>query len=237
MRLWQSRHVTSILHLDFDGHQLAYRVSGRGPALVVLSLYRRRPDMVQARMLSDRWQMFQIAPLGYGYSERVPGYTGELLPDQILAVLDRHDVDRFVVWGYSAGGAMALSIARATPRAAGLVCGGFTPHFLTPGTMRQLDRRLRPDHPSRSLWWWHNSFDWSDEVSTMSCSRLFYWGSEDRQMAKRLRRTSEQLTLQDVDFIEFPGLDHGGCSTPESLESPVVPTVADWISRRLGPAW
>jgi dienelactone hydrolase len=229
--------VTSILHLDFDGHRLAYRVSGRGPALVVLSLYRRRADMVEARLLSDRLQVFQIAPLGYGYSDRVPGYTGEQLPDQILAVLDRHDVDRFVVWGYSKGGAMTLSIARATPRAAGLVCGGYTPDFLTPGILRQMHRRLPPDNAARSLWSWHTSFDWSGEVSAMSCSRLFYWGSEDRQMARRLRRTSGQLTFQDVDFIEFPGLDHGGCSTPESMENPVVPTVADWISRRLGPAW
>ena len=124
-------------------------------------------------MLSDRYKVFQVAPLGYGYSERVPGYAGELLHDQILAVLDRHDVERFVVWGYSAGGAMTLSIARGTQRAAGLVCGGFAPDFITPGIMRQMDRRLPPDHAARSLWWWHDAFDWSDEVSKMSCARLF----------------------------------------------------------------
>lgn len=225
------------LHLDFDDHRLAYRVSGHGSALVVLNLYRRQPDMVQARMLSGHWQVFQICPLGYGYSERVPGFAGEMLSDQILAVLDRHDVDRFVVWGYSAGGAMALCIARATPRAAGLVCGGLSPHTPTPGVMRQLDRRLHPDHPSRSLWWWFKSFDWSDVLSGMSCARLFYWGSEDRQMAKRLRHARDQLPLQEVDFVEFPGFDHGRCSTPAALENPVVPTVADWISQRLGPAW
>jgi hypothetical protein len=218
------------LHIDFDGHRIAYRVTGRGPALVVLSLYRRREDMVQARLLSGRWQVFQIAPLGYGYSERVPGYAGEALPDQIIAVLDRHEVDRFVVWGYSAGGAMAACIARATRRATGLVCGGFSPlDFPTPGVMRQMDRRLRSDHPSRSLWWWCTSFDWSDELRAMSCARLLYWGSEDRQMARRLRRTRDQLEMQEVDFIEFPGLDHSGCNTAEALEHAVVPTVASWM--------
>jgi pimeloyl-ACP methyl ester carboxylesterase len=236
--LWQSRRVASeIRYVDFDGHQLAYRVSGHGPALVVLSLYRRRPDMAQARMLSDRWQVFQVAPLGYGYSERVPGYAGELLRDQVQSVLDRHGVDRFVVWGYSAGAAMALCIARATPRSAGLVCGGFAPRPMTPGVMRQLDRRLRPDHPSRSLWWWYNSFDWSDEVRAMSGARLFYWGSEDRQMAKWLRGTRDRDAQQNADFLELPGLDHGACNPPESRENPAVPAVADWISRRLGPAW
>ncbi len=49
--------------LEFDGHHLAYRVTGEGPALVVLSLYRRREDMIQARVLSDRWQVFQIIHL------------------------------------------------------------------------------------------------------------------------------------------------------------------------------
>jgi pimeloyl-ACP methyl ester carboxylesterase len=120
----------------------------------MLYLYRRRADLVQARMLSARWRVFQVFPLGYGYSDRVSGYAGEALADQIGVVLDGHEVDRFVVWGYSKGGAMAACIARGTHRAAGLVCGGFSLDFLTPGRLRQLDRRLRPDHPSRSLWWW-----------------------------------------------------------------------------------
>src|SRR6476659_7820905 len=113
-------------HLDFDGHRLAYRVNGDGPALVVMSLYRRREDAVQARILSDRWRVFQIQPLGYGYSERVPGYAGEALAAQVVAVLDRHGVNRFIVWGYSQGGAMAACIARGTRRTAGLVCGAFS---------------------------------------------------------------------------------------------------------------
>ncbi|MEX0874697.1 MAG: alpha/beta hydrolase [Actinomycetota bacterium] len=229
--------VAETHQVEFDGHCLAYRVSGQGSALVLLNLYRRRADMVQARVLSTKLRVFQVFPLGYGYSERVPGFAGERLVDQVLAVLDRHEVDRFVVWGYSKGGAMGLGIARATRRAAGVVCGGFWPGLVTPGLVRQMDRRLRPDHPSRSLWWWFKDFDWADELSRMSCARLLYWGSEDRQMAQRLRRTREQLTLQDVDFMEFPGFDHGGCSSPEALESAVVPGVAGWLERRLGAEW
>jgi hypothetical protein len=53
---------------------------------------------------------------------------------------------------YSAGGAMALCIAQSTRRAVGVVTGGFSPSPPTPGVLRQLDRRLDPDHPSRSLW-------------------------------------------------------------------------------------
>jgi hypothetical protein len=103
--------------------------------------------------------------------------------------------------------------------------------------MRQMDRRMRPDHPSRSLWWWFNSFNWNDELNAMSCARLLYWGSEDRQMAKRLRRARDQLLLQEVDFVEFAGLDHAACNSREALERTVVPTVVDWVSSRLGPTW
>lgn len=189
-------------------------------------------------MLSDRWQLFHITPVGYGRSDHVPGYAGAALADQILAVLDRHDVGRFAIWGYSAGGAMAACVALATPRAAALVCGGFNLfHPLTPGKLRQLDRHLRPDHPSRELWSWVNAFDWISMVNAMSRPCLLYWGSDDRQTARKLRNAQTQLSLQYVDFVEFAGLDHAACNSREALREPVVPTVAEWLSRRVGRAW
>jgi pimeloyl-ACP methyl ester carboxylesterase len=220
--------------VDFDGHRLAYRVNGRGPALVIVSQYWRSEDEVHVRLLGDRWAVFHITPVGYGKSDRVPGYAGEALAPQVLAVLDDHGIDRFVVWGYSAGGAMAACVARATTRVAAMICGGFAlfDHF-TPATMRQLDRRLRPNHASRSLWPWVNAFEWTDEVGSMSCACLVYWGSEDRQMAAKLRRSQGQLALQHVDFVEFVGPDHGACNSRETLESTVVPAIKSWLTRRV----
>lgn len=229
--------MTETRYVDFDGHRLAYRVSGSGPALVLLNLYRRRQDMLQARVLSETCQVFQVEPLGYGHSDRVPGYAGARLGEQILRVLDQHDVDRFIVWGYSAGGAMALCAARSTTRTAGVVIGGFSPGHLLPGLLRQLDRRLDPDHPSRSLWWWFKEFDWTTELATMRCAQLFYWGSADRQMARQLRDLSAHLNLRDADFVEIAGLNHAQCNTPTALEHDVVPPVAGWLRRRIGPSW
>jgi pimeloyl-ACP methyl ester carboxylesterase len=227
---------SSTRYLDFDSHRLAYRVSGGGPALVVISQYWRKDVEVHTRLLGDHWQLFHITPVGYGLSDRVPGYAGEALPEQVLAVLDHHGVERFAIWGYSAGGAMAACVARATTRAAGFVCGGFSLFDqFTPGTLRQLDRRLHPDHASRSLWWWVNSFDWTREVQDMSCPCLLYWGSDDRQMAKKLRRRQIQLLPSDVHFVEFAGLDHGACATRESLEEPVVPTIEHWLANHVVP--
>jgi pimeloyl-ACP methyl ester carboxylesterase len=229
--------MDEIQRLEYDGHWLAYQVSGQGPALVVLNLYRRREDLVRLRLIQSGWQVFQIAPLGYGYSERVPGYAGEALTGQILAVLDRHSVDHFVVWGYSAGAAMAACIARGTWRTAGLVCGGFS--FLgspSAASMRQMDLRLRRDHPSRTLWPWVKQIDWAEELKAMPFPRLLYWGSEDRQMAKRLRFARDLFSGHGVEFLEFPGLDHGAFSQQVRVDL-VIPAIEDWIARTVGPSW
>ena len=225
-------------YVDFDGHRVAYRVAGEGPALVVLHLYRRREDVIQLRLLTDRWQVFEIAPLGYGRSDLVPGYAGEALPDEILAVLDHHGVDRFIVWGYSAGGAMAACIARGTARTAGLVCGALSIFdFPTDAVMRQMDRRVTPDAASRSLWAWFKQFDWDEELRAMTCPCLFYWGSEDRRMVKGLRRAREQLAEHGVDFVEYPGLGHEVGGDEALLADLVIPDVVAWVARRLGPTW
>lgn len=225
--------VSRELSLDFAGHRLAYRVSGEGPSIVILSQYWNRETTVRARLFSVGYQVLEITPVGYGRSERVSGYSGTALPDQVLAVADRHEIERFVVLGYSAGGAMAGGVACSTSRVAGLICGGFAFDSGTPALRAQLDRRLAAGHPSRDLWAWVASFDWKSELTRLSFPRLLYWGAEDRQMAARLRRWAGQLELQGIDFLEFAGLDHGTCGSPATLENLVVPSLHQWLTDRL----
>lgn len=219
--------------LVFDGYRLAYRVSGQGPPLVLLSQYWRGGFEALAQRLRSHWQVFQVTPIGYGESERVAGYAGEAMADQVAAVVGQHQVDRYVVAGYSAGAAMAACVARANPRVAGLICGGFALEPATPGHRRQLDRRLAPDHPSRTLWAWFGSMAWPEELAVMSCPRLVFWGSEDHQMAPRLRRLRQDLTLQEVDFEEFPGYDHASCCSQEALAGSVLPSIQAWAGAHL----
>jgi pimeloyl-ACP methyl ester carboxylesterase len=227
-------------YVDYDGHRVAYRVAGEGPALVVLHLYRRREPPVHLRVLGDRRQVFEVSPIGFGRSDRQPGYAGELLADQVHAVLDHNGVDRFVVWGFSAGGAMAACIARASTRVAGLICGGFALGAIpTPGALRQMDRRLPVNHPSRTQWEWVGRFDWDEELRSMRFPRLFFWGSEDTsaQMAKRLRKIRERFADDDIDFVEFPGVGHEVGGDETLLKELVFPAVTDWLGRRVGATW
>jgi hypothetical protein len=42
--------------------------------------------------------------------------------------------------------------------------------------MRQMDRRLAPDSPARSLWSWVKRFDWAHELRAMRCPLVFSLG-------------------------------------------------------------
>lgn len=233
--------VTELHDVDFDGHRLAYRVTGRGPALVVLNGYRRRQDLPQLRLLRASWQVFQIDPLGYGYSDRVPGYAGETLTGQVLAVLDCHDVDRFIIWGYSQRAGMAACVGQATPRTAGVVAGGMALlDSPTAAELRRGERVLRADHPSRAFWRWWSQFDWAAELAAMHFPMLVYFGGDDLgTQGRRLRRARKRLEACGVDVVEFEGLDHQTCGfdDEESMSDRITPTVVDWVGHRVGQVW
>lgn len=217
--------------VHFDGHRLVYRVGGEGPALVVLRQNRAKLDSIQLRALRNSMRVFQVDPLGYAASDRPPGYPSKTLPDQVLCVLDHHGVDRFVVWGYSKSGAMSAAIARGTARAAGMVAGGFA--LLNRPSEASMRRGYR-----ESFYQWFFSFDWASELAEMSCPKLVYFGDEDLgEQGRGLRRTGVHLEAAGVDVVEFGGLNHNTCGEDEPMTSRVIPTVVDWIGRRIGEAW
>lgn len=233
--------VSESHHIDFDGHRLAYRVTGLGPALVVLNGYRRRRDLPQLRLLRAPWQVFQIDPLGYGYSDRVPGYAGEALTRQVLAVMDREGVDRFIIWGYSRRAGMAACVGRATPRTAGVVGGGTALlDSPTAAELRRGERMLRPNHPSRVFWRWWSQFDWADELTEMQCPVLVYFGGDGLgTQGRRLRRARKGLEACRADIVEFEGLDHQSCGfdDDDAMSGRIIPIVLDWVGRRVGLVW
>ena len=224
------------------GHLVAYRTAGQGPALVAIN-NNRYPRAGQPapkegallRLLSHRWRVFQIDPIGFGFSDRPVPHPAVPVADQVCAVLDRQGVDRFLVWGASQCGAMAMTVGRATSRVAGLITFGMGLIDKPPERrMRDLERmdRLQLGRPAdRAFWRYFFSFDWLDELATMDHPRLLCWGSEDRNHAPALRRASARLPLAAVDFVEFPGSGHG---VPAEL---AVPRVLDWVRDRVGPPW
>lgn len=229
--------MTEMRHIDVDGHRLAYRVAGDGPAIVVLRNDRLRRDFPQMALLRGSRKVLEIYPLGWGRSDRPPDAPVELMPDQVRAVADAHGVDRFVIWGYSQCGAMAACVAQASSGAVALVCGGFSPtNSISPADFRRMDRVLPPGHASRPFWNWFERIDWTTELANMTIPRLFYAGTEDKY-GKRLRRARGWLESIGADVIEFEGLDHRTCTDPPAAERTVVPAVSAWLDRSIGPVW
>ncbi|GAA5005621.1 alpha/beta fold hydrolase [Actinopolymorpha pittospori] len=107
----------------FAGHQLRYAVAGSGPAVVMPK--KDRGSYVPFERLADQYTMVQIEPLGFCRSDRPDPYPSTGIHEQILAVCDQEDIPEFAVWGFSQSGAMACTIAQATPRTRLMVCGGF----------------------------------------------------------------------------------------------------------------
>ena len=149
--------------------RIAYRVSGTGPALVLMKNNRRPPDYPVAELLSRRFRVLQIHPVGFGASDRPEGYDFGSIGEQVLAVLDHEGIDRFAVWGFSQPAAMSAVVARSTGRAAALVMGGFPPiGSPTDGEMRRMEREPRLPRPPLEFWRHHRSYDWHHELRCFS---------------------------------------------------------------------
>jgi pimeloyl-ACP methyl ester carboxylesterase len=215
-------------HIEIDGHRIVYRVAGSGPPLVALYPHRGPDRDPRPGLLADRWQVFQIDPLGFGASDRPHAWPASRFHEQVVAIMDRHGVDRFPVWGYSRGGAMAAAVAHATPRVSALICGGFSlvHHSITEAFLRRIDREQRISLLSRDLWRSFHQVDWSGALSAMPFPKLIYIGGDD---TSQRRRMAANLELIGVDVLCFDSLDHGGCERSHD----VVEAVAEWLSRKL----
>lgn len=220
----------------YEGHRIWYRIAGSGPALVLIRQNRVPAGDRQLGLFADRFTALRVTPIGFGASERPVDYRpAEGIAPHVLAVLDQEGIDRFAVWGHSQGGAMAAAVARATPRAVAMIAGG---HPLigepTPGTLRRMDGEPRLPIGAHAFWHWYANHDWDRELSAMTCTKIMYFGSEDRPS---LRRRREQMIACGVDVHEFAGLDHQTCDSGPEFERRVLPTVLGRLTEAHPSGW
>jgi len=219
--------------VEHAGHGISYQVAGDGPAVVLVKPHRQPRVYELVPLLSDRYTVIQIEPLGFGASDRPSDHPEDGVSEQVLTVLARERVDRFIVWGYSAGGAMALAVARASSRVTAVVAGGWSPGGGPSATrVRRLEREGRTPAASLAFWRWYARFDWLDELAAMPLPRLVYVGSDDGPRVRGPRgvpRTRPALVERGVTVMEFSGLDHQTCNAEPALSRQVVPSVIDWL--------
>ena len=198
-------------YVELAGARIAYRASGSGPALVLMKNNRRPLDYPVAELLSQRFRVLQVHPVGFGASDRPDDYDFGSIGDQVLAVLDHEGIDRFAVWGFSQPGCMSAIVARSTDRADALVMGGVTPiGFPTDGEMRRLEREARLPRAALEFWRSYRLYDWHHELRLYPGTKVAYIGTEDPAIRK-LRRLRPVLEGIGFTYLEFGGLNHGTC--------------------------
>jgi len=117
-----------------DGYELAYDIQGSGPAPVLLpgALMHRHwwHELGYVERLAARFTVINIDPLGHGESDRPhdpDAHTNDRLVDHVLGVLEAERMDRFAMWGFSRGAAMASLVTRAVPERVDLAVLGSGP--------------------------------------------------------------------------------------------------------------
>jgi pimeloyl-ACP methyl ester carboxylesterase len=114
-----------------DGKRIAYDVTGRGPALVLLhGAGKTRRDwhkLGYVRRLMDDFTVIAIDMRGTGESDapvEIADYSVETICDDVTAVVDACSAEHFLLWGYSLGGHVGKYLASWTERVLGLVVVG-----------------------------------------------------------------------------------------------------------------
>jgi pimeloyl-ACP methyl ester carboxylesterase len=147
-----------------NGINIAYRVRGEGPLLVLIMGYRLSSAAWPARFVEALAKKFTVVAFdnrGTGQSDKpVTGYALANMARDVAALLDEIGIERACVLGYSMGGAIAQEFTRQFPhRVAGLIlcatmCGGPRATFADASVvrvMRDLDG-YSPEQIARRIW-------------------------------------------------------------------------------------
>ncbi|MEV0795146.1 alpha/beta hydrolase [Kribbella sp. NPDC050459] len=220
-------------YVERSGARIAYRVSGAGPALVLMKNNRRPLDYPVVTPLAQRFRVLQIHPVGFGAGDRPDDYGFGSVGDQVLAVLDHEGIGRFGIWGFSQPACMAALVARSTDRAAALVMGGVTPiGFPTDGEMRRMEREPRLPRAALEFWRTYRSYDWHHELRLYAGAKVAYLGTADPAI-RRFRRLRPVLEGIGFEYLEFDGLNHSTCGLGDASADGqrVAQVVADRLLR------
>jgi len=147
-----------------NGINIAYRVQGEGPPLVLVMGYRLNSSAWPEAFIEALARQFTIITLdnrGTGLSDKpVEGYAIANMARDLCGPLDELKITRIHLLGYSMGGAIAQEFVRQFPeRVSSLIlcatmCGGPRAIYAKPSivnVMRDLDG-LSPEEAARRIW-------------------------------------------------------------------------------------
>ncbi len=250
-----------------DDTCIAYDVCGGGPPLILLHggyIQSRRSwhEAGYVESLSTDFRVITIDLRGHGESDaptdRAAYSMGKLVGD-VLAVADACGADRFLVWGFSLGGTIALHLAARSPRTiAVVVAGSFFGKLLDGDDVKRATQRIEQAAlakergrladlglPPAERWFAERAnlrvvlaltpagVDWpSLEPTDLRCPAYLFAGSKNEAATRALEARRADIEAAAVRVQIFDGLDH----IQEFNEGDVIfPGVRAFLDEMRGP--
>lgn len=203
------------------GGEVAYRVLGAGPPVLIPWCNMPWPDLPIVARLADDHRVVLASPLGYQASTRLDGaqYGAAGAVENLLAVCDALDVEDFTVFAYSLSAAVGAWLATTTTRVNLAVLGGFpllgSHRRVLEGVhidVRALDADVGFD-PAAALAFYRDLADRPDGalVRERRCPMRAFLGSADEVLDRFAHPgLADALRELGVDTTVVDGTDHVG---------------------------
>ena len=238
--------------LHVDGADIAFRVTGSGPALLAPECnYTWDPGFEE--LMARRFTVIVASPRDFGASTRTGGpYDPAAWVSDLAAVADHVGFDRFLFFGYSFTGALGPWFARrlaARNTVTAVVSGGF-PLLGDYGiTAREVDTQLGHLEQDQDAWAKYSErFDlragaafYRDLaglapdalVDDAPCPLYCFWGEQDVDAVGMVMPPDvlgEELSRRGVPWVQYPGYDHEGLSSDLKVAWPAAET---WLMEQV----
>ena len=228
--------------IENGGVRIHYEVEGEGPPLFLhhgagesLETWR---SLGYTKAFGRHLRLVLMDTRGHGQSDKpedAAAYEMPALTGDVVAVLDAAGVDRCHFLGYSLGGRVGFGMAKYAPeRLLSVSVGGSHPYAAEPEAARieidLLQRRLAAAQglrtgasPTRSLLAASLATardpGYADILEQIEVACLLFIGERDGNYDGAAACAE---ALRDVDFLVFPGLDHGETIRRSDLVAPEV---------------
>ncbi len=249
-----------------DGTSIAYDACGGGSPLILLHggyIQDRRSwhESGHVSALAEHFRVISIDLRGHGESD-APGardaYAIGSLVGDVLAVADACEADRFLAWGFSLGGTLALHLAARSPRPHAIVVAGVafgkavdeehvqrvTERIQRAAAAKEQGRLDELSLPPAERWFAERAnlrvvlaltpagLDWPEvHPHDLRCPTYVFAGSRNTLVSTALTRRRADIEAAGVKMHIFDGLDHMQEFTEVQIVFPEVKRFLDSVAR------
>ena len=247
-----------------DGTRIAYDVTGEGSTIMLLHggghTRRHWHDVGYVKRLKDNFRVVTVDIRGNGESDKPTEqayYTTDKMCQDVLAVADACDVERFTIWGFSYGGNIGRYLAAQSDRVAKIIIMGIPFGLGASGEFRQFikgfrahwrpilqaqsegrldiaslskedQEELQETEVTVTLAWLSAMLDWGlIEPADVRCPTLWLAGSENANTMASIREYEEELRSSKVQVEVIEGLTHLEEFTEIELVLPLMLSFTD----------